>query len=288
MPHTATVRLPDPRLWQHAAQRRWRRPMACRLGPQSDSATILQFAFSSPAMDARLGRRHRRRRIRALCRLLGRFRARTSPNHFRASPHRRDPRLATHHLDAPELLALGQELYGSLPLAAMLLTVGAGSTELGEEFSDPVEAALPRACAACWKKTVLPVSQLRTGFLLPWQRTTNWRSVIPSRVPVRGLLLLGYERSDVEVNTETVWSSLLNSADDVPIFVDHVGAFDRRPHLQRILRHGSRSVVPYMIANLTLGSRVCSANGLNSMPHERDPAVYRSSVPRADSHSNLR
>ena len=28
---------------------------------------------------------------------------------------------------------------------AMLLTVGAGSTEMGETFSDSVEAALPRA-----------------------------------------------------------------------------------------------------------------------------------------------
>jgi hydrogenase maturation protease len=54
--------------------------------------------------------------------------------------------LATHHLGAPELLALGCELYDSLPLNALLLTVGAGSMELGEEFSHPVKAALPEAC----------------------------------------------------------------------------------------------------------------------------------------------
>jgi hydrogenase maturation protease len=54
--------------------------------------------------------------------------------------------LATHHLGASELLALGSELYNSLPLRANLLTIGAGSTELSEEFSDPVKAALPRAC----------------------------------------------------------------------------------------------------------------------------------------------
>ena len=55
------------------------------------------------------------------------------------------PGLATHHIGAPELLALGQELYGSLPHQALLLTVGAGSTELREGFSAAVTAALPEA-----------------------------------------------------------------------------------------------------------------------------------------------
>ncbi len=54
--------------------------------------------------------------------------------------------LATHHQGAPELLALARELYGSLPLSAQLLTVGPGSTELGEVFSDPMTTALPEAC----------------------------------------------------------------------------------------------------------------------------------------------
>ena len=53
--------------------------------------------------------------------------------------------LATHHIDPTELLGLTRELYGSMSAHAMLLTVGAGTTELGESFSDPVEAALPRA-----------------------------------------------------------------------------------------------------------------------------------------------
>jgi hydrogenase maturation protease len=53
---------------------------------------------------------------------------------------------ATHHLDAPELLALGRELYASLPLQAHLVTIGAGSTGLSEEFSSAVRAALPAAC----------------------------------------------------------------------------------------------------------------------------------------------
>jgi hydrogenase maturation protease len=54
--------------------------------------------------------------------------------------------LATHHLGAAELLDLGRELYNSLPRCALLLTVGAASTELSEEFSDAVKAAIPEAC----------------------------------------------------------------------------------------------------------------------------------------------
>jgi hydrogenase maturation protease len=55
--------------------------------------------------------------------------------------------LATHHQGAPQLLALTYELYNSLPSNAQLLTIGAGSTELGEEFSEPVLDAIPQACA---------------------------------------------------------------------------------------------------------------------------------------------
>ena len=61
---------------------------------------------------------------------------------------------ASHHVDPPELLTLTHSLYGSLAAHAMLLTVGAGSTELGETFSGPVEAALPRARRVL-EKTVL-------------------------------------------------------------------------------------------------------------------------------------
>jgi hydrogenase maturation protease len=53
--------------------------------------------------------------------------------------------LATHHSGAPELLSLAQELYGSQPRCALLLTVGAGSVELGETFSPAVQATLPKA-----------------------------------------------------------------------------------------------------------------------------------------------
>lgn len=71
-------------------------------------------------------------------------------NGFQAAAHHP----ATHHIDPPELLGLTRELYGSMSAYAMLLTVGAGSTELGETFSDPVEAALPRARGVL-EKTVL-------------------------------------------------------------------------------------------------------------------------------------
>jgi hydrogenase maturation protease len=52
---------------------------------------------------------------------------------------------SAHQLGAPELLGLSRTLYGSRSAHAMLLTVGAGSTAMGEAFSDSVEAALPRA-----------------------------------------------------------------------------------------------------------------------------------------------
>jgi hydrogenase maturation protease len=55
--------------------------------------------------------------------------------------------LATHHLDASQLLSLSQELYGAVPRSSLLLTVGAGSLELREGFSEAVQAALPDACA---------------------------------------------------------------------------------------------------------------------------------------------
>jgi hydrogenase maturation protease len=62
--------------------------------------------------------------------------------------------LATHHQGAADLLALSRDFYSSLPQAAMQLTIGAASTELGETFSDAVAAALPGACTLI-EKTVL-------------------------------------------------------------------------------------------------------------------------------------
>lgn len=61
------------------------------------------------------------------------------------SPAPIKPGLVTHHLGAPELLQTAEELYGARPGRAVLLTVGAGSIELGEELSPAVRAALPDA-----------------------------------------------------------------------------------------------------------------------------------------------
>jgi hydrogenase maturation protease len=55
------------------------------------------------------------------------------------------PGLVTHHLGAAELLRVAQDVYGVHPRKASLLTVGAGSIELGDEFSASVRAALPDA-----------------------------------------------------------------------------------------------------------------------------------------------
>ena len=71
--------------------------------------------------------------------------------------------LATHHLGAAELLALSRDLYNSQPSNALLLTIGAGSTELGEAFSDAVTAALPAACRLIEEIVLRPLSGLRAG-----------------------------------------------------------------------------------------------------------------------------
>jgi hydrogenase maturation protease len=55
--------------------------------------------------------------------------------------------VATHHQGAPELLALSQQLFQASPRGAMLLTIAAGSTELGETFSEAVLDAIPQACS---------------------------------------------------------------------------------------------------------------------------------------------
>lgn len=51
----------------------------------------------------------------------------------------------THHTGAPELLGLTQAFYSAAPRRALLLTIGAGSIELGESFSAALQAAVPEA-----------------------------------------------------------------------------------------------------------------------------------------------
>jgi hydrogenase maturation protease len=67
--------------------------------------------------------------------------------------------LATHHQSASDLLALARELYRPHPRQALLLTIGAGNTELGEAFSEAVLSAIPRACAL-FEETILNLLRL--------------------------------------------------------------------------------------------------------------------------------
>lgn len=62
-------------------------------------------------------------------------------------PAQQNRGVGTHRVGAAELLGIAQDLYDSLPRRAQLLTVGAGSTELSEEFSQAVLDAVPMACA---------------------------------------------------------------------------------------------------------------------------------------------
>ncbi len=54
--------------------------------------------------------------------------------------------LSSHHTGAAELLALAQEFYGRTPRTSVLLTIGAGATDLGEGLTPAVSAAFPQAC----------------------------------------------------------------------------------------------------------------------------------------------
>ena len=54
-----------------------------------------------------------------------------------------------HHVIPAALLALSAQLYGRAP-DAFLVTVAAGSLELGDTLSEPVAAALPLAAATVW------------------------------------------------------------------------------------------------------------------------------------------
>jgi hydrogenase maturation protease len=60
-------------------------------------------------------------------------------------PAGENSKIETHHLDAGQLLALSQQLYGEMPRHSLLLTIGAGSLELREGFSEVVDNALPDA-----------------------------------------------------------------------------------------------------------------------------------------------
>ena len=69
-----------------------------------------------------------------------------SINLIEVEPAQRAEGVGTHQVSAAELLGMADELYNSLPRRALLLTIGAGSTELSEEFSQAVLDAIPFAC----------------------------------------------------------------------------------------------------------------------------------------------
>lgn len=55
--------------------------------------------------------------------------------------------IPSHHLSALQLLALCTELYETEPKTSLLMTIGIGSIEFGDTFSEPVRAAVEDACA---------------------------------------------------------------------------------------------------------------------------------------------
>ena len=74
--------------------------------------------------------------------------------------------IATHHLDAAQLLALCEQLYEAVPANSLLLTIGIASTEFGETFSPPVHEALDTACAEL-EKLVFDPEYLSSAALTP-------------------------------------------------------------------------------------------------------------------------
>jgi hydrogenase maturation protease len=70
------------------------------------------------------------------------------------TPAEANSKIGTHHLEAGQLLALSMQLYGAMPRSSLLVTIGAGSLELREGFSEAVRKALPAAQEAL-KETVL-------------------------------------------------------------------------------------------------------------------------------------
>ena len=108
------------------------------------SASRLVQRHKPPAMDAGAGGRYCRRRVGHLHRLRSeRSTGLCSGCGCRA--RRRSAGIGDAIIGAAELLALSRDLYGSVPRTSLLLTIGAGSLELREGFSEAVNAALPEA-----------------------------------------------------------------------------------------------------------------------------------------------
>ena len=145
----------------------------------------------APAVDAGTGRRSRPCRRRS-CSSTAPLMRRRADQIVPGSPCASQSGLATHHVGAAELLALSRDLYDSVPrVRRFLLTVGAGSIELGEGLSEQVTAALPEACSAARDS---PCSNASVGFrvLSTTARTMRvlvqtWRSAANAGSDMRGL-----------------------------------------------------------------------------------------------------
>ncbi len=61
------------------------------------------------------------------------------------TPAETQPSYLTHHLDAPTLMLLAQNLFGHTPIRADLLLIGAQSLDHTDSLSETVQAALPQA-----------------------------------------------------------------------------------------------------------------------------------------------
>ena len=137
--------MPRSRLWEYAPRGRWRWALACPLGGRAFRRLSGPPHYRTTAVDAGPGGRGRSRGIRGLHRLCNRCAARSSTSCASSScaswggfgdASRRGGGVA----------GAGRGTLCSLPGHALLLTIGAGATEVGESFSPAVIACLPQAC----------------------------------------------------------------------------------------------------------------------------------------------
>ena len=145
MAHTLSHPLPYTSLRQHPAQRRRRRPLACRMGRRAIPRQADVRVVSRQQWTPELAEDIAARRFRALCRLL-----RPSPLPGRVSLTPRRSRSPAAPASPPITWSRRTSRLGPRTLwlharaMRMLLTVGVGSTELGEAFSDLSKPRCPR------------------------------------------------------------------------------------------------------------------------------------------------
>ena len=82
------------------------------------------------------------------------------------SPAETLPRIFTHHLDPASLLKLTQDLYGSVPARALLITIGGESFELEDQLSEAITVAIPIAIQAVHRAIFASEPERRTATLV--------------------------------------------------------------------------------------------------------------------------